>query len=141
MAAHLEALGGEADGGLALEPSIPHGHLKVVDGSVHGSGAVGLHDSDVMAVVVDAEVLDGHLVDGHDCKEARAVGGVELGWHGLRVQCRCGGNPLRRGPPPRRQAHRVHRRRCRRLRLLVRHHSPIKLLADKSSEQNSLDRQ
>ena len=46
MAAHLEALGGEADGGLALEPSIPHGHLKVVDGSVHGSGAVGLHDSD-----------------------------------------------------------------------------------------------
>ena len=48
-----------------LEPSSPHGHLKPVDCSAHGSGAVGQHDSVIMAVVVDAKVLYEQLVNEH----------------------------------------------------------------------------
>lgn len=99
---HLEALVCEPDGGLPLEAGVLDSHLKVVHYPARGRGAVGLHDPDVVAVIIVPEVSDGQLVGGHDGEEARAVDGVELGRQRLSIQLRHGVLPLLRGPPPRR---------------------------------------
>ena len=130
LSPHLEAFACEPDWGLPLVAGVLDPHLKVVHGPARGRGAVGLHDPDVVAMVMAAEVFDGQLVGGDDGEKSRAVDGVELGRERLSIQLRRRTLPLRRGPPPRRQTHRVHRRpcpgRCRRcrLRLLVGDHSP-----------------
>jgi len=102
LSPHLEALVREPDGCLPLVSRVPDAHLEVVHGPARGSGAVGLHDTDVVAVVMAAEVFHGQLVGRDDGEESRAVDGVELGWRRLSLQLRRRAGPLRLGSPPRR---------------------------------------
>jgi hypothetical protein len=126
LLSHRESLVGEADGHLPLLAGVPDVHLEVVNGPVRRRGTVSLHHTDIVTVVSGAEVADGHLVGGYYGEEARAIDGVELRRRRLGLQLFRGRIPLRRGPPPRCQPHRVHRRGSRlRFLVMVGHHSPI----------------
>lgn len=85
LPAHLEVLHREANSDLPFLPGILHRHLKIVSQPPGGRRTVSLNDTNVMPVLWGPVVMDGHLVGGYNMEQTRAVGGVQMRWHLLRI--------------------------------------------------------